>query len=66
MSQNLENHLNQTDLDSINNFLKILMSDRDLKKKYSLNAREYAVKNFNIEKISAQFENLINNLDINK
>lgn len=54
-----------TDFDGINNFLKILMSDRDLKKKYSLNAREYAVKNFNIEKISAQFENLINNLDIN-
>ena len=53
------------DFDGINNFLKILMSDKDLKKKYSLNAREYAVKNFNIEKISAQFENLINNLDIN-
>ena len=54
------------DLDGINNFLKILLSDKDLKKKYSLNAREYAVRNFNIKKISAQFENLINNLDINK
>ena len=54
------------DLDGINNFLKILLSDKDLKNKYSLNAREYAVKNFNIKKISAQFENLINNLDINK
>ena len=53
------------DLDGINNFLKILLSDKDLKNKYSLNAREYAVKNFNIKKISAQFENLINNLDIN-
>ena len=53
------------DLEGINNFLKILLSDKDLKKKYSLNAREYAVKNFNIKKISSQFENLINNLDIN-
>ena len=54
------------DIDSINNFLKILLSDKDLKKKYSLNAREYAVENFNIEKISAQFENLINNFNIKK
>ena len=54
------------DLDGINNFLKILLSDKDLKKKYSLNAREYAVRNFNIKKISAQFENLINNLNFHK
>jgi len=54
------------DLDGINNFLRILLNDKDLKKKYSLNAREYAVKNFNIEKISAQFENLINNFNIKK
>ena len=54
------------DLDGINNFLRILLNDKDLKKKYSLNAREYALRNFNIEKISAQFENLINNLNLNK
>ena len=54
------------DLDGINNFLRILLNDKDLKKKYSLNAREYALRNFNIEKISAQFENLINNLNFNK
>ena len=34
------------DLDGINNFLKILLSDKDLKNKYSLNAREYAVEKF--------------------
>jgi len=54
------------DLDGINNFLRILLNDKDLKKKYSLNAREYALRNFNIVKISAQFENLINNLNFNK
>jgi len=54
------------DLKGINNFLKILMTDSAIRKKYSLNARNYAESNFKIEKISLKFENIINNLNINK
>lgn len=54
------------DLDGINDFLKILINNTDVKKRYSLNARDYANKNFKIENISLKFENIINNLNILK
>ena len=54
------------DLNGINNFLKILMTDSTIRQKYSLNARDYDENNFKIEKISLKFENIINNLNINK
>ena len=51
------------DLKGINNFLKTLVKDNTIKIKYSLNARDYANKNFKIKNISMKFENLINNLN---
>ncbi len=54
------------DFNGINNFLKILINNDTIKKKYSLNAREYANKNFKIQNISMKFENLINNLNTYK
>ena len=52
------------DLNGINNFLKILINNSEIKKEYSLNARNYANKNFKIEDVSINFENVINNLNI--
>ena len=54
------------DLNGISNFLKILINNDTIKKKYSLNAREYANKNFKIQNISMKFENLINSLNTHK
>ena len=42
------------------------MTDSTIRQKYSLNARDYVENNFKIEKISLKFENIINNLNINK
>lgn len=43
-------------------FINQLKNDLNLRQKLSINGRSYAEKNFNIEKISKQFEDIIENI----
>ena len=50
---------------NINNMIKFIQEiyeDKNLKKKYSINARKYAEKNFDIKNISQKFEKIFKDI----